>query len=245
MAGCAPGLPVPRLRSGRALSSVEGPGGGRGGVERSSLPLNKIPRPWAGDFMVTLLLFLAAIVSPTLAIGGPRRTNILWTDASPFHLLWWSGTTPKPIDRTLSAPQTERLARTVSSLSRPGEILWSNAPYAVGLIAALAHRPMASAMLAEVSPAASGDPMAAAHLLVWFKIDPFPETPALSELVRRYHLQLVADDALAWVFRNPAATHLAHPPHAIIPLWLAFVLLCGALGLIVWDFHRNFAQQNF
>ena len=78
-----------------------------------------------------------------------------------------------------------------------------------------------------------------AQLIVWFKAPPLPGTPPLTSLISTYGLQPVADDELAWLFRNPRALRLAQPPRAVIPLGIAFVLLCGVIGLILWDFLRG------
>ncbi|MBI3312385.1 MAG: hypothetical protein HYZ88_02545 [Candidatus Omnitrophica bacterium] len=216
---------------------------GYGFEEVSQRMMSVRPRPsapWVGRLVLAGLVLIA----PTVFMDG-STLRVAWFDTAPFHLLNWSQAQQKGIDVRLYGPRSASLARRVMDVSQPGEILWSNMSYGGGLIAALANRATSSTMLHEVAPARAFSAIEAAHLVVWFKVDPLPETPDLGSLIRRDKLQLVVDDSLAWVFRNPTATQLAHRPEAVIPLWLAFVLLCGVLGLTVWDFQRNFAKQNF
>jgi hypothetical protein len=192
------------------------------------------------------MLALSSLIalSPSLLIG-PSGVRPRWKDTTPFHLFNWQTTERKAMDVQLYTWHTERLVHTVASLSRPREILWSNAPYAGGLLASLSHRPMSSAMFYEVHPAQPQHPVAAAHLVVWFKITPLPGNPPLVDLIQRHHLQLIAEDELALVFRNPGATQLARLPQASVPWWGAFVLSCTALGLILWDFRRKPPEISF
>lgn len=208
--------------------------------QRLAMRLRRPTSSWLGIVAFSGLL----VVSPTAVVSG-STVSFLWPDTTPFHLLNWRQIKTKGIDVQLYGPRTERLAHMIAGVSQPGEILWSNAPHGVGLVAALAHRPSSSAMFYEVGPARPFDPIAAAQWIVWFKIEPLPGMPALADLIRRYQLRLVAEDELALVFRSPGATQLAQPPHAIISWWMAFVLSCGLLGMIVWDFRRNLAKRNF
>jgi hypothetical protein len=160
---------------------------------------------------------------------------LAWRSA-PFRLLAWSGAGGR--EDLVYGPLIEELAETVASLSRPREILWSNAPYALGLVAAIAHRPTSTAMLYEVPARGAFDPVAAAHLIVWFKMAPLPGTPRLDEIVARYRLEPAGEHALALLLRNPAAAVTARAPLASLSWKAAFVLLCGLLAMSVWDFLR-------
>ena len=122
--------------------------------------------------------------------------------------------------------------------SQPGEILWSNAPYALGLVAALAHRPIASAMLNEVLPLHWRDPRQAAHLIIWYKFDPIPGMPSLQRF-RAHALTRVDEDDLAILFRQAGVQATAHPPQRIVPWWVAAGLLGLLLGGVVWDSARH------
>lgn len=250
-------------------------------AERAAERWNHPRTRWAALFAISTLVALspslAVSSSPpsgrtadaTPAAGDTRpahRASLLWPDATPFHLLRWPGIEPKDLGRPLCAPGLIDVARLAAALSQPQEILWSNATYTGGLIAALAHRPMASAMLYEVAASRSHDPMTDAHLIVWFKFltDPpqtgtrpaaaeRPETergsplrrgpsgvPAeLTRVLDRSALHLAADHELAWLFRHSAAGRLAKRPEAVVPWWVAFVLLCSALGLACWDIART------
>lgn len=132
----------------------------------------------------------------------------------------------------------QRLGATVEAATRPVEILWSNAPYAGGLVAAMASRATATWMLPEVLPETPADPLASAHWVLWFKIR-MPEEPDLRRLIADGRLRLAAEDELAWLFRNPAEIPLAHRPEATISWSVAVVLLCIVLGVTILDFRKD------
>jgi hypothetical protein len=186
-------------------------------------------------------LFLLLVASPTAA-QTPAGWRWRWPDAAPWHLLNAPGLARKEVDAGFYAPQIERLVEVVLAQSRPGEILWSNAPYVVGLVAALARRPISSAMWSEAGPSGAFDPVAAAHVILWFKLEE-AEWLADPALLARYPLTQVADSELAAVFRNAAASVAARPPQAILPLWAALGLAGLAGGLIVWDARRPRHRQ--
>ena len=186
--------------------------------------------------MTSLLVIAVALPSVRLASG---RAHLAWRSAAPWQWFAPSDAPRNELDAGLVAPQTVSLAKLVEDSTQPGEVLWSNAPYAVGLIAALANRPMSSAMFSEVQPLESFDPIAAARLIVWFKLGPMPGTPPLERVVRRYGLLPVADTDIAWVLQSPQPRPRASPPRAVVPLWAAVMLLCGFLGLIGWDLMRQ------
>lgn len=209
----------------------------------------------ASDWLVLLTFTMLVAVAPSILIGpsgepAPSRTpdafaarvakksvRVLWLDTAPFRLLNWPSAAHQELELQLYSPQTAALAEMVSALSQPGEIVWSNAKYAGFLVAALANRPTA---VMELSKALQLEKIGAAHLIVWFKVPQLPETLELPALLSRYRLHLVGETDLALIFRNPGASQLAHEPQAVIPLWLAFVLLCLLLGVALWDFRRRF-----
>lgn len=190
------------------------------------------PSPIQGR-LATAALMLVLVASPAV---GHAETGWRWRwfDAAPLHLLGCPWSEAKELELGLSSPPVDRLVRVVEAESRPGEILWSNLPYAGGLVAALAGRPMSTAMLNEVPPAAAFDPIGAAHLVVWFRIEPIPGTVTLAQL-RRYPLTPVAEDQLVVVFRRSGAGRKAPAPQAALPLWVALALLGTAVGVIAKD----------
>jgi hypothetical protein len=195
------------------------------------------------QLLVGLSLFLVLVSSPTLA-RTPTGWRWLWPDSAPWHLLNADVVTRKALDASLHSSHIDSLVQRVIAHSQPHEILWSNASYAGGLIASLSHRATSSSMFDEVPPARPFDPVAAAHLLVWFKVEPLPGTPQLASLIRRYGLELVAEDDLALLFRNPRASQFAHPPQAIVRWPFAFMLLCALTGLTIWDSWRMPGERS-
>ena len=189
------------------------------------------PEVW--HHVENLVIILALFLSPTLArIDAGWRWR--WPDSAPWHLVRSSAVVRKETDSSLYVPQIERLVREVTASSQPNDILWSNASYALGLIAALAHRPMSSAMLNEVSATASADPVRAAHLIIWFKFPQPGERSRFSQL-SRYPLTRVAEDDLAIVFRQAGVASPARTPQAVLPLWVALLIVGVAVALICSD----------
>jgi hypothetical protein len=177
------------------------------------------------------------LLSPTLATHG-STVRWQWLDSAPVHLLGVSRAHPRSLDAGVVSTAMESLARVVVAQSGPAEILWSNSPYALGLLAALAHRPTSSAMLDEVGPARALDPLAAAQLIVWFKLEPAAQlTQAARDALHR-----VAEDELAVIFRRPAPVDRARPPQAVMPLTMALSALALCVSLIVYDLGRP--RQN-
>jgi len=184
-------------------------------------------------------LFLALCLSPTLAArdGGMRW---VWPDGAPLHLVGVPWAKPKTLEAGALTPGMSRLAERVAELTQPGDILWSNAPHALGLIAALAHRPMSCAMLSEIAPAKPADPLDAAQWVVWFKLDPTPGVVAMSRL-KRAPFHPVAEDDLAMIFRREGERQTARIPQAVLPLGIAWMLLAVVIGLAAWDLSRHSA----
>jgi hypothetical protein len=189
------------------------------------------------------LLLGAVVLSPTL-MRTPAGWRWAWFDAAPWHVADLAPTR-RSLEAGVYAPPITRLVEVVKAHTQPGEILWSNAPYTLGLIAALAHRPTASAMLNEVKPSRPFNPIGAAHVIVWFKLERLgavPETIDADQL-RRYPLARVYEDDVAVVYRQQGTLPRAVPPRAPLPLGLALGLIAAACALIVWDVRRGQAAQ--
>ena len=205
------------------------------GVEWLAQRLSR--RHLTAEMMVCGLLVLVTF-GPTLTVEQ-GRLEWRWVDSTPFHL----GRAPdaatggRRLEMGVHGPKMEQLAGEVERLTQPGEILWSNASYAGGWIAALIPRALSSLMLDEIPSLPSHDPIRSAHLIVWFKMPTLGGGPTVEDL-RRSPLERVAETDLAILFRNPEATAPATMPQAVMPLWLALACLGGALAAIACDAWR-------
>ena len=204
---------------GRALSVVQQPEGRRISI------------------LVGAVALAGFVCAPTLA-HSDAGWRWVWPDAAPWHLLGSGWAEPKETEASLDVPPVSHVAEQVLKESRPAEILWSNAPYALGLVAALARRPISNAMFPEVAPNRPFDPIRAAHLIVWFRFEPLKGDVTLAHL-SRYRLTRVGEDEVAVIFRQADVTQQARHPEAVLPLWASLGLLAAALAGIVWDDARS------
>jgi hypothetical protein len=201
--------------------------------------LNRLtPAARSGRFAPWLAaVLLVAVISPTLSrTAGDWRWR--WADSAPWRLAGWSkpGAAESPLELP-AAQLLEPLAEAVRHHTKPGQILWSNAPYAGGLIAGLAGRPVSFRMLSEVSATEETDPIGAAHLILWFKLD-HPTPMGDRSRLDGYALSPVAEDDAAILLRQAGVTELAQSPQAAMPLGVALGCLGAALALIAWELRR-------
>ena len=200
-------------------------------------------RSWRWQLGGMALATALAVCCPTITVA-PAGVRWVWRDAAPFHLLG-AATRELPFDVSLSSGgHGERVARAVAQMTQPGDILWSNAPYALGMVAALAQRPMSSAMFYEVGPREPFDPIRAARMIVWFRLPEGPEVPAREAVIRRYGLVPEGEDPVAELWRNPNAAATARRPEAALSMAGAGMLLCLALFGLVWGFRGRVDHEE-
>jgi hypothetical protein len=124
----------------------------------------------------------------------------------------------------------------VKERTRPEDILYSNFPYAGGMVAVLAHRATSNVMLAEVRPWASFDAGRAARWVIWFKEGSLGETVRNPpDFLFSSGLVEVAETDLAWFFENPAAP----TGRRVIPAAWTWPLVAAAaflgFGVCFWE----------
>lgn len=185
--------------------------------------------------MLVLAILVACLPTVTRQAGVWRAD---FGDSSPWHLVGLSRTEPKDLEASLAVPRIAQLAETVRLQSQPGQILWSNAPYVLGLLAVLAHRPMASAMFHEVGPARAFDPIEASQVFVWFKMAPLLSGP-LSPTMLPETIERVFEDDLAVVFVRRNDLRQARAPKAFFKWGWAAAGIFVLMGLTIGDFRRK------
>lgn len=162
------------------------------------------------------------------------RWHWRWMDSAPLHLLQVRGVKERPLAQGVHGPLMERLAARVAAATAPHEILWSNASYAGGWIAALAHRAVSFLMLDEVASARPEHPIDDAHLIIWFQ-SPASAGNSIDGVLKRQALRPIDEDALAMLWRNPRAQRPAQWPKAVMPFAVAMGLLGVGVGLCWWE----------
>lgn len=178
-------------------------------------------------------LVVLLCLSPTIVRQG-TAWQVWWPDSGPVRLLSPSELRPRQLGARFAVRLSEQAARVVSLATSPGEILWSNASYMAGLVAALAGRPTSSAMLSEVGASALGSQVSAAQVIVWFKFDPQPGDVRIADLAPLPLTTLFEDEFLA-VYRRRDVLPVARAPRAAVPYRLALALLVIAVAVAVCD----------
>ena len=148
-------------------------------------------------------LFLWAIASPVLFLQwNPPRVSVSVPDRT-----WTHAVLPRTVPARRELENTvyfggpyRDLARLVKKYSADGGIVWSDLPYAGGIVAMLADRPTSTAMMAEVAPSRPMDPMAEAAVWVWFKDPARDLRPAMEEAASRYGRRFAAETDYACLF---------------------------------------------
>ncbi len=140
--------------------------------------------------------------------------------------------------KTLYHPRfVQELVDEIRVRTRPDDILYSNFPYAGGMVAVLSHRATSTFMLSEVHPWMSFDAKRAAKWIVWFK-EPSGE-PGMhpDDPLSSYGLVRVAETELAWIFQNPEA-RVGRQVRPALCGW-SFVLFCVFLWFFVYLVEEN------
>lgn len=196
--------------------------------------------------MPALLTCLAIAVNPTVFLQEGRRF-VIAGDSSLLDLTLRSEQVKRGYASSFYRQQfMSPISRLIDQHSQADELLGCNFPYTCGLFAALSHRAMATGMFAEVR-AAQQQPLETlrhAHVIVWLKTASLPGMPSLARLQREWSLRLIGETELAYVFRNPLATTTRRMATPALPLWLGFVFLWGAIGIVVVDLYRHRGQHG-
>ncbi len=192
-----------------------------------------------------LLAGVFFVATPQIAISASRPSARVEA-ASPLRDMGGVEGVASIKGKTLYHPRFVReLADVVRAMTRPDDILYSNFPYAGGMVAVLAHRATSSIMLPEVRPWTSFDAKRAARWIVWFK-EPFREPGMyLDDFLPSSGFVFAAETDLAWIFENPAARAGRQVKAAALgwPLVLTFVFLCFSVALFEEDRFRRKSEK--
>ena len=123
------------------------------------------------------------------------------------------------------------------------DIIYSNAPYAGGIVSVFSYHPTSTGMLSEVRPYKDFDQIAVSKIIVWFKEENGKVDKTLSSLIKRYDLEKVGETEFVYIYKNPHAETPKIKPKAIIPTRLLFMILFFISCLIIQDVARNYNQR--
>jgi hypothetical protein len=119
----------------------------------------------------------------------------------------------------------------ISARSASDDIIYSNVPELGCYLALVSGRATSNALLAEVKPYASFDPVAAARLIIWFKDAASGRSGEPDGLVSRYGLVKSGETEACYIYLNTASTAKKAVPHALIPVPALFALLLGVIAV--------------
>ena len=194
--------------------------------------------------LIILTFSFAIACAPSLKFTKVSTAGFAW-DSAFVHLFF----PDRPVNERLlmgsldssmyNQAYIDPLVKIIRENTKDTDIIFSNIPYAGGMLSAFSGRATSVGMLPEVNPPANFDPLAAAKLSIWFKNTDgsFPES--LKIYVKEYNLIPVAETELAYVYRNDAtyAKIRVPPPLVPMPVLAAFLLL--AIVVIVIDLLRS------
>jgi hypothetical protein len=180
------------------------------------------------------------LCSPTL-LRTDEGWRWRWPDSGLSHLLGVESSPARDLSVSAQSAPFQRFLVSAALLLRPGDILWSNAPYALGVAAALWGQPTSTAMLDEMTPVRPMDPQQSASLLVWFKL---PGGPEVAQALRDQPLQRVMEDDVAVIFRREGPVAHVPQPKAVMPAGWALGLLGAAALLVGYDLTRQRTESS-
>ena len=119
------------------------------------------------------------------------------------------------------------------------DIFYSNYDYAAGMIAAFSDRATSGAMLREVNPFESFDPVQHARFVLWFKELNREEQGKRLEVMKRYSLKKIGETDLAYLYLNNEAYFKRRVIPAVIPTGICFLILFLSGAVIIFENTRK------
>jgi hypothetical protein len=136
------------------------------------------------------------------------------------------------------------IIRFLERRSTPEDIIFSNIEYGGGIIAVLAHRATSFAMLREIRPNASFDPVAVARFIIWFKNPEGVDSPFLKEVALRYDLHKAGETELVYLYENRFPATKRRVVRALVPESVCFGLIGFLIILILVDLRLNQKEEK-
>jgi hypothetical protein len=125
------------------------------------------------------------------------------------------------------------VVRLVRENSFENDIIYSNYEYAGGMVAMLAHRATSTAMLPEVMPYRSFDPISDSKLILWFKEPTGKNSLVLSQLAGLYRLKKIGETGLVFLYANDRCRFQRKVLPASLPYGVCLAILFLAFATIM------------
>lgn len=114
------------------------------------------------------------------------------------------------------------------------DIIYMNFPYTGGILSLLSGRSSSNAMLSEVKPYEPFDKIMVSKLIIWQKNpDRIKQEPV--QLIRKYHLNKIAETKLAFIYENPQCGFKKQTFSATISYKILFLLVFLFFGFAIWS----------
>jgi len=196
-----------------------------------------------GWLLWALLAFLFLAATPQVNISAQTAPAVRVEVSSALRDIGGVEGVASVRGRTLYHPRfVGELADVVRARTQPDDILFSNFPYAGGMVAVLAHRATSTVMLAEVRPWTAFDPVRAARWVIWFKDPEGRNSRQLDDIRQVYGLTPAAETDLAWILENPG---VAAGRRVIQAAWKwPFIVLFVLGAVLLWVVEAVQARKN-
>ncbi len=197
---------------------------------------SRLRRPWAfAALLVTFSLF-----SPSLH-GSAGGWALSWADSFWSRATGLHGGPGRPTELPLYHPRfMDALAKEIRAHVSPEELIHSNVPYFAGMLGVVSGRSTTNQMLREMADRPAAEQIRAARLVIWIKETPLaPPSRQLQEIAAQFQLRPLVQTEIAYLYFNPRATARRQVRQAVVPGWLATLLLLAVAGTAGWDFLRG------
>ncbi|MDD5669231.1 MAG: hypothetical protein PHE58_04280, partial [Candidatus Omnitrophica bacterium] len=191
-----------------------------------------------------LMLSFAIAFAPSLKFTKVSTAGFVW-DSAFVHLF----SPDRPLNERIlmgsldssmyNQAHIDPLVKIIRENTKDTDIIFSNIPYAGGMLSAFSGRATSSGMLPEVNSPVNFDPLSAAKLSIWFKNTDGSFSETLKNYVKEYNLIPVAETELAYVYRNNAAAGKIRIPPPFVPVPVLLLILSVAAAVIVMDLMRH------
>ncbi|MFH1691478.1 MAG: hypothetical protein ABIC68_02745 [Candidatus Omnitrophota bacterium] len=204
------------------------------------------------NFNKRLFVYLFAVVfvfyftTPIISLSPFEQRPVLSLKSSFINRWGMGGPQTAKAETIYYAKIVDELIQMMKENSLVDDIFFFNYPYGGGMMSALAHRAMSTAMLVEVKPFYELDPVMSARFVFLFKDPKDVYYQVLPLLIDRYGLKEVAQNQVACLYEHRCSA-IRRVIKAVVPAKVCFILLFLVFVMIVADisfFSKSYVKRS-